>query len=120
MSVKEGTLIAEAREFLDEICGSGVPLQPLMRTGRFPDGWPTRYLGFVERVSTSYGQSLPLPREIMAVLYAVSVYCTKRYLDWQRITGESDDALEQVVNQVRWAADQFVLSRYWKRAHSKE
>jgi hypothetical protein len=82
MSPQEAAIVDEARAFLDELLGAGVPIQNLLRTGTCPDGWADRYLAFVERVAAHYGDSSPLTREVMAVIYSASVYCTKRYFDW--------------------------------------
>ena len=68
----------------------------------------------MDRVAQRYGESEPLPREVLAVIYNASVYCTKRYHDWQRLTNGVNDATEGVVNHVRWAADRLVLGRYWR------
>jgi hypothetical protein len=114
MSREEAAIVDEARSFLDELFGTGVPIQNLLRTGAFPDGWADRYLAFVERISAHYGEESPLPREVLAVIYNASVYCTKRYHDWQRLTGGVNDATEGVVNQVRWAGDRLVLGRFWR------
>ncbi len=114
MSREETAIIDEAQRFLDELFSAGVPLQTLLNTGAFPVGWPDRYLQFVERVSTHYGEELPLPREVLAVIYNASVYCTKRYFDWQRLTGGTNDATESIVNRVRWAGDTLVLGRFWR------
>jgi hypothetical protein len=115
MSREEAAIVDEARSFLDELFGAGVPIQNLLRTGAFPDGWTDRYLAFVERVSAHYGEELPLPREVLAVIYNASVYCTKRYFDWQRLTGGTNDATEGLVNQVRWAGDALVSRRFYVR-----
>ena len=115
MSREEAVIVDEARSFLDELFGEGVTIQYRLLTGAFPDGWTDRYLGFVERVSAHYGEESPLPREVLAVVYNASVYCTKRYFDWQRLTGGTNGATEGVVNQVRWAGDRLVLGRYWRR-----
>lgn len=108
-------MIEDARSFLDELFGAGVPIQNLLRTGAFPDGWTDRYLAFVERVSAHYGEDLPLPREVMAVIYNASVYCTKRYFDWQRHSGGTNEATEAIVNQIRWAGDALVSRRFYVR-----
>jgi hypothetical protein len=113
MSREEVAIIEEARLFLAELLGAGVPIQHLLRTGALPDGWTERYLAFVERVSSHYGEQLPLPREVLAVIYNTSVYCTKRYFDWHRLTGGVNNATEGVVNQIRWAGDRLVLGHYW-------
>lgn len=86
----------------------------MLNHGTFPDGWPSRYLAFVDRVAQRYGESEALPREVLAVIYNASVYCTKRYHDWQRLTNGVNDATEGVVNQVRWAGDRLVLGRFWR------
>ena len=114
MSGEEAAIVDEARSFHDELFGSGVPLQNLLNTGALPEGWAGRYLAFVERVSAHYGEESPLPREVLAVIYSASVYCTKRYFDWQRLSGGVNEATEAMVNQVRWAGDRFVLGRYWR------
>ena len=115
MSREEDAIIDEARSFLDELFGAGVPIHNLLRTGVFPEGWVERYLAFVERVSAHYGDELPLPREVVAVIYNASVYCMKRYSDWQRFEGGTNDATEQLVDKVRWAGDAVVLRRFYKR-----
>jgi hypothetical protein len=114
MSREEAAIVDEARSFLDELFGAGVPIQNLLHTGAFPDGWADRYLAFVGRVSAHYGDESPLPREVLAVIYNSSVYCTKRYHDWQRLTGGVNDATEGVINKVRWAGDRLVLGRFWR------
>lgn len=113
MSSEEAAITRDARAFLDELFGEGVPIQNLLRTGAFPAGWADRYLAFVERVSAYYGKESPLPREVLAVIYNASVYCTKRYSDWQRHSGGENDATVAIVDQVRWAGDRLVLRRYW-------
>lgn len=110
----EAAILDEARSFLDQLFGAGVPLQNLLRSGTFPDGWADRYLAFVGCVSAHYGQELPLPREVLAVIYNASVYCTKRYSDWQRHCGGANIATEAIVDRVRWAGDQLVLGPYWQ------
>jgi hypothetical protein len=114
MSREEAAIVDEARSFLEELFAEGVPIQNLLRTGTFPEGWADRYLAFVERVSAHYGEELPLPREVLAVVYNASVYCTKRYFDWQRYNGGANDATEGLVNEVRWAGDRLVLGRFWR------
>lgn len=114
MSREDTAIIEEAHIFLDGLFGDGIPIQHLLRTGTFPAGWTERYLAFVERVAAHYGESSPLPREVLAVVYGASVYCTKRYHDWQRFTGGENAATEGVVNAVRWAGDRLVLGRYWR------
>src|SRR3954469_6577235 len=114
MSREEAAIVEDARSFLDELFGAGIPIQNLLRTGAFPDGWTDRYLAFVERVSAHYSEESPLPREVLAVVYNASVYFTKRYFDWQRHTGGVNDATEAIVNEVRWAGDRLVLGRYWR------
>ena len=114
MSTDNAPLIREARAFLDELFTQGIPLQSLLNTGAFAGDWPARYLAFVERVAQHYGESAPMPREVVAAIYSASVYCTKRYQDWQHFTGGSNDATEAVVNNVRWAGDRLILSPYWR------
>jgi hypothetical protein len=109
MSHEDAAIVEEARSFLAELIGEGVPIQNLLNTGEFPAGWAERYLAFVERVSTHYGDSMQLPREVFAVIYAASVYCTKRYLEWQRLEGGVVNTTEAVVDEVRWAGDRLVL-----------
>ncbi len=116
MSSEEAAILDQARSFLDELFGAGVPVQNLLRTGVFPDGWADRYLAFVQRVSAHYGDSLLLPREVMAVIYTASVYCTKRYFDWQRLSGGANEATEAIVNQIRWAGDALVSRRFYFRS----
>ena len=113
MSREEAAIVNEARSFLNELFGEGVPIHDLLRTGSFPHGWTDRYLAFVERVSAHYGEELPLPREVLAVVYNASVYCTKRYFDWQRSTGGTNEETEALVNQVRWAGDALVSRRLY-------
>jgi len=105
LSPEELTLIEETRTFLDDLVIRGIPLQTLLNTGTFPDGWPERYLNFLDRVAHQYPGRSSLPHAVMAVLYNASVYCTKRYLDWQRDSGSTNDATEQVVNRIRWSTD---------------
>lgn len=114
MSREEAAIVEDARSFLDELLVAGVPIQNLLRTGTFPDGWADRYLAFVERVSAHYGRESPLPREVLAVVYSASVYCTKRYFDWQRHSGGVNDVTEATVTEVRWAGDRLVLGQYWE------
>jgi hypothetical protein len=114
MSPEESTIIEEARRFLDELVTQGLPLRTLLNHGTFPDGWPSRYLAFVERVAKHYGETEPLPRDVLAVIYYASVYCTKRYQDWQRWASATNDATADAVIRVRWAGDQLVLERYWR------
>ena len=116
MSRGEAAILDEARLFLDDLFGAGIPIQNLLRTGTFPDGWVDRYLAFVERVSAEYGDSSPWPREVMAVIYNASVYCTKRYFDWQRLSGGRNDATEAIVNRIRWAGDALVSRRFYRRS----
>ena len=113
MSHEEAAILDEARLFLNELFGAGVPIQNLLRTGAFPDGWTERYLTFIEQVTAHYGEEIPLPREVLAVIYSTSVYCTKRYFDWQRLTNGVNDATESLVNQMRWAGDRLMLGRFW-------
>jgi hypothetical protein len=115
MSREEAPIVDEARSFLDDLFGQGIPIQNLLRTGTFPDGWTDRYFAFVERVSAHYGEELPLPREVLAVVYNASVYCTKRYFDWQRLTGGTNDATEALASKVRWAGDALISRRFYKR-----
>src|SRR5215211_2669080 len=107
MSTQDAALTDEARSFLADLFGGGVPLQDLLRDGAFPDGWVARYVAFVGHVADRYGDVEPLPREVLAVIYNASVYCTKRYFDWQRHSDSANDHTEALVNQVRWAGDQF-------------
>jgi len=107
------SIVAEARSLIDELFAS---LHRLLNAGTMPDDLPTRYLAFVERVAARYGESEPLPREVMAVIYNASVYCTKRYLDWTRLTGKTNEVTERLANQMRWAGDRLVLGHYWKSA----
>ncbi len=115
MSLEEDAIIDEARLFLDELFGAGVPIHNLLRTGAFPEGWVDRYLAFVERVSARYGEEMPLPREVVAVIYNASVYCMKRYSDWQRFEGGTNEATEQLVTAIRWAGDAVVLRPFYRR-----
>jgi hypothetical protein len=112
MSCEDAAIIEEARVFLDELLAQGI-LRHLLNHGTFPDGWPSRYLAFVDRVAQGY-ESDRLPREVMAVIYSASVYCTKRYHDWQRLTGGVNDATQALVDQVRWSGDRLVLGRFWR------
>ena len=114
MSQEDAAIVIEARWFLGELVTRGVPLQELLNHGTFPDGWPSRYLAFVDRVARRYGESEPLPREVIAVIYNASVYCTKRYTDWQSLTGGANAATRGVVDEVRWAGDKLVLGHYWR------
>jgi hypothetical protein len=114
MADEESDILVEARRFIEELFTGGIPLKPLMREGKFPEGWVDRYLGFVRRVADYYGEETPVPREVMAVIYTASAYCTKRYADWQRFSGGANEQTERSVNEVRWAGDRFVLRRYWK------
>lgn len=113
MSHEETAIIDEAHAFLAELFGRGIPLRNLMRDGALPAEWAARYLAFVERVSAHYGESSPLPREVLAVIYYASVYCTKRYFDWQRHTNTANEKTEAIVNAIRWAGDRLVLGPYW-------
>jgi hypothetical protein len=115
MSLEEAAIVDEARAFLNELFGAGVPIQNLLRTGALPDGWANRYLAFVEHVSAHYGDSMPFPREVTAVIYNASVYCTKRYFDWQLLTGGTNEVTETMVNRIRWAGDALVLRRFYTR-----
>ncbi len=115
MPREDAAIMDDARSFLDELFGAGVPIHNLLRTGTFPDGWVDRYLAFVDRVSAQYGDDLPLPREVMAVIYNASVYCTKRYSEWQRFTGGANEVTEALVNKVRWAGDALVSRRFFSR-----
>lgn len=114
MSRNDAAIIDEARLFLVELFAQGVPLQQLLNHGTFPDCWPSRYLAFVDRVAQCYGESEPLPREVLAVIYNASVYCTKRYHDWQSFANGVNRATEGVVNEIRWAGDRLVLSRFYR------
>jgi hypothetical protein len=117
MSHEEAAIVEEARSFLNELFdGQGIPIQNLLRTGAFPDGWSDRYLDFIQRVAAHYGEASPLPRDVLAVIYNASVYCTKRYHDWQRLTGGKNNTTEGMVNEVRWAGDRLILGRYWRVA----
>jgi hypothetical protein len=113
------SLVEEARSFLDELFTTGIPLQPLLRSGIFPDGWPARYLAFLERVSEETGDVEPLPREVIAVIYDASVYCTKRFHDWQS-AGGTNQVTEHMVDQIRWAGDAIVLGRYWRKTNQAD
>jgi len=116
MSCDADDPIADARCFLDELFSKGIPLHQLLNQGTFPDGWAARYLAFVDRAKASYGDGEPMPREVSAVIYSASVYCTKRYFDWQRSTGGVNDSTEATANEVRWAGDRLVLGRFWRDA----
>src|SRR5262245_19739114 len=105
MPGEEAQILAEARLFLDQLITRGVPIQNLLQTGEFPLGWAERYIEFVQIVSSYYGETAPLPREVAAVIYNASVYCTKRYSEWQRITGGVNEDTLAKVNEVRWAGD---------------
>src|SRR6476469_9122219 len=63
MSRDEAAMVEEARTFLDELFGAGVPIQNLLRTGALPQGCTGRYPAFVERVSAHYGEELPHLRQ---------------------------------------------------------
>lgn len=106
-------IISEARLFLDELVTRGNLLQKLLNHGTLPDGWSSRYLAFVERVAQHYGDTEPLPREILAIIYTASCYCTKRYHDWQRLSGETNAVTHSMVSEIRWAGDALLLRRYW-------
>ncbi|MEM9915827.1 MAG: hypothetical protein AAF911_12770 [Planctomycetota bacterium] len=103
-------LVEEAKQFLDELFGAGIPIQNILRTGSVPEGWLDRYLKFVERVESAWDVESPLPREIVAVIYNASVYGTKRYLDGQRINlGKTTKDTSDEINRIRWAGDRLLL-----------
>ncbi|MEM1446130.1 MAG: hypothetical protein AAGF84_08750 [Planctomycetota bacterium] len=119
MTSQERTeLIEAARVFLDELFSTGVPLQELLNHGTFPEGWPERYCAFVEQVSACHDANEPLPREVVAVIYNASVYCTKRYNDWCSHWGSKNPATFDQVNQVRWAGDRLVLGPFYPIAEN--
>ncbi|HEY1686385.1 MAG TPA: hypothetical protein VGG19_16590 [Tepidisphaeraceae bacterium] len=118
MPHQDDLLLDEARSLLDDLCVRGIPITNLLQTGAFPEGWPPKYLEFVERVAGDYPPPTPLPHEIMALIYAASVYCTKRYSDWQHLTSGINNDTEGVVNKVRWAGDRLILSPYYHHSQS--
>ncbi|MEM1446897.1 MAG: hypothetical protein AAGF84_12635 [Planctomycetota bacterium] len=106
----QAELVEEAKQFLDELFGEGIPIQQILRTGSVPDDWLDRYLNFMERVESAWDVESPLPREIVAVIYNASVYGTKRYFDGQRINPDSTtkDTSDEI-NRMRWAGDRLLL-----------
>ena len=113
MTDAHDSILHIARAFLSEIFNDGMPLRDLINKGSFPEGWPDRYLEFIEQVSQAYGASEPLPREVIAVIYTASAYCIKRYHDWQRLTGGENELTKARVDEIRWAGDSLILSRYY-------
>jgi len=108
MSNERDPLISEAESFLEELRQYGVPIKNLLENGELPGNWAVRYLAFVQRVKERYGETEPLPREIVAVIYNASVYCTKRYNDWRWLTGGINPETAITVDKIRWAGDLFI------------
>lgn len=105
-SEEESQLIQEAGSLFS---AEGSPLQRLLNTGTLSPGWTERYLAFVERVRNAFGPSDPLPREVVAAIYTASVYCTKRYEDWHRLTGKANGETRSQIDQIRWAGDGLIM-----------
>jgi hypothetical protein len=93
------------------------PLQQLLNTGTLPSGWVDRYLAFVECVRNAFGPSDPLPREVVAAIYTASVYCTKRYEDWHRLTGKANGETRSQIDQIRWAGDGLIMQARMSNNH---
>jgi len=85
-------------------------LQVLLNTGALPEGWATKYLELLAIAKAQYAERTTWPREFVAAAYCVSVYCPKRYKDWQDLTGGSNLETEQVMRKVRWVADDLMFS----------
>lgn len=103
-----------ANELLDSTFADGSPLHSLLRTGAFPAGWPERYLLFLDQVKAEFSGEANWPREIVAVVYNTSIYCTKRYHDWQRHTSGVNEETERLLERLRWSGDDFVLGWRWR------
>ena len=114
MSTLEDQLLADAQKFREALTQKGEPITNLTFDGLFPDDWPQRYLDFLDRVEAEYGQDKPIPREIMAVVYFASVYCTKRFLDWRLLFNKKNSKTESTVHQIRLRADRFMFGHYWR------
>jgi len=81
-------------------------LHSLLNTGALPDGWANRYLELLAIAKAKYAEKDMWPRELAAAAYTVSVYCPKRYRDWQHLNGGGENLnTERVLQEIRWAAD---------------
>ncbi len=79
----EAAIVGEALAFIDELLDEVIPLRDLVRGGgAYRTAGRTATLRSSRRVFALYGEERLLPREVMAVIYNASVYCTKRYHDW--------------------------------------
>ncbi|MDP6044243.1 MAG: hypothetical protein QGG25_01440 [Phycisphaerae bacterium] len=85
-------------------------LQVLLNTGALPEGWAARYLELLAIAKTQYADKDLWPRQFAEAAYCVSVYCPKRYSDWQRLTGGGINLeTEQTIREIRWAADDLLF-----------
>ena len=88
-------------------------LHSLLNTGALPEGWADRYLELLAVAKTEYAGKAMWPRELAAAAYTVSVYCPKRYRDWQSFNGGGANLeTERVMEEIRWAADEFLVSPF--------
>lgn len=113
MTDAEEQLLADAMWFKDALVKRAEPIHTLTFEGVFPDGWPERYLDFLDRVETEYGKDKPIPRPILSVIYIGSVYCTKRFLDWRLFFNGQNSQTESMVHNIRLRADAFMLGITW-------
>jgi len=88
-------------------------LQVLLNTGALPEGWASKYLELLASAKAEYAEKDLWPRELVGAAYTVSVYCPKRYRDWQRLSdGKENLETEQVMRDIRWAADDLLISPF--------
>ncbi|MEM1109268.1 MAG: hypothetical protein AAGH99_11335 [Planctomycetota bacterium] len=108
-------LVELARAFLRELHETGEPLRPILNTGYVSESWVQRYVAFTDRVAAEFGESDPLPGEILAVIYCASVYCTKRYYDWQMLSGRKGVASDPSdIKKIRRAGDRILLRPFYE------
>ena len=98
-----------AERLLEHCLGAGLPTRALLNTGRFPDGWVSKYLELTEEARLRYASEPLWPRELAASAYLASVYCHKRYRDWLQLGGSADPETEAALREVRWAGDQLLF-----------
>lgn len=116
MSREEADVIELATRLLDDAFVRRVPWEALLTTGSLPDGWADRYRTFLEQAQAVFAGRPQFPREVVGAVYSTSVYCMKRYHDWQLLTGGRNESTHQMLQRLRWQGDKLLIGWCYGRA----
>ncbi len=114
MSIDRDELLLEADQLLRSIYQQNLVFSQLLNKGKLPERWAERYLKWVGQVQECFAPDEPLPRSVYALIYNVSVYCTKRYQDWQHSKGKRDEETERLLIEMRHAGDRVVIKPFFE------